>query len=161
MNCRGQTKDANLCSPCRWLKQSVLGSMHGPPEANIHTACNRSGLQPAVRDGFGNKHGQRKWVEKIHTISRKPGQDAASLLFSFHSCIHSKLIESLRFAKRTMVHEAGRGLPSSRITAASLQSRTWAMTGQPGLLEERMSVERPYSLSFLIYPVLILLVLVL
>ncbi len=59
------------------------------------------------------------------------------------------------------MHEVGGGLPSSRITAASLQSRTWAMTGQPGLLEERVSVKRPYSLSFLIYPVLILLMLVL
>ncbi len=37
----------------------------------------------------------------------------------------------------------------------------WAMTRQPGLLEERMSIKRLYSLSFLIYPVPILLVLVL
>ncbi len=96
-----------------------------------------------LRDGFGYKHGQRKWVEKSLKISPKPEQDAASHSFSFLSCIHSKLIESLRFSKRTMVHAVGGGLPSPRITAASLQSRTWSMTGQPDLLEERMSVIFP------------------
>ncbi len=78
-----------------------------------------------LRDGFGYKHGQRKWVENILTISPKPEQDAASLSFSFLSCIHSQLIESLRFSKRTMVHEVGGGLPSPRKTAVSMESRAY------------------------------------
>ncbi len=86
-----------------------------------------------LRDGFGNKHGQGNWVEKIHRISPKPEQDAASLSLSFLSCIHSKLIESLRFAKRAMVHEVGGGLPSPRITTVSMKSRACLLAGMSGL----------------------------
>ncbi len=64
-----------------------------------------------------------------------------------------------------MVHEVGGGLPSPRITAVSMESRACLLAGMSGLPDIlkflHLSVKRPNSLYFLIYPVLILLVLVL